>query len=238
MKRCGVALCVAVALLVFIASQSVAAVCPGCGAAMKEGWKFCPFCAKKIEPEQPKKCPGCGADTEAGWKACPTCGTLLQGGAPLPLLTQQTKILWDFENERDLSSWNSLDGLKATVVKEQPMGEGAAVKIEFPASPGGVPAFRYQKGTMDFTGYAFLEADCYNPGDKAIGIAVKLKSNEQAKQVTMNYELPPSSAKTIQIRLENIAGRVDLNDVEYLNFFCWHPSEGGTYYMDRIRLTK
>lgn len=78
--------------------------CPGCGASIPEGSKFCPECGIKIElPNTPKmvvcpncgktvpegkfcsecgtpfakKCPNCGADAPAGSKFCNECGTKL-----------------------------------------------------------------------------------------------------------------------------------------------------------------
>ncbi|MCX6357584.1 MAG: zinc ribbon domain-containing protein [Candidatus Aureabacteria bacterium] len=233
------------ALTVFIAvcAAASAAQCPGCKAEMQEGWKFCPFCAAKIQPPQPAVCPKCATRVEPGWKACPICGALLQE-APAPPAPAQApalkdaKVLWDFKKESDLSAWKCLDGATASIIHEHVTSGANGVKIDFPASPEGAPGFKFEKGTVNMSGYATLEADIYNSGTQPLSLSVKLKSNEHARQTTTEVELPPSSAKALQIPLDSIARRVDLNDIMYLNFFFWQPPQGGTIYINSIRLVK
>lgn len=53
-------------------------VCPGCGAAVPDGKKFCGECGMKIEiavPSGPKYCTACGAEIAEGRKFCSECGT-------------------------------------------------------------------------------------------------------------------------------------------------------------------
>ena len=56
------------------------AVCPGCGAPVAEGIKFCNQCGTRLEAAAPaveagKFCSSCGAEVAAGVKFCSQCGT-------------------------------------------------------------------------------------------------------------------------------------------------------------------
>ena len=59
------------------------AVCPGCGAAVAEGVKFCNQCGTRIEVSVPaaeakKFCTNCGAEAVSGVKFCSQCGTKIE----------------------------------------------------------------------------------------------------------------------------------------------------------------
>ena len=68
-------------------------LCPGCGAQIPEGAKFCMECGTKIEQLAPNEmiCPSCGKKTMKGKfcmecgaplvNHCPNCGAELQQGA-------------------------------------------------------------------------------------------------------------------------------------------------------------
>ena len=180
-----------------------------------------------------KECPRCGKRVEEGWKVCPVCGHALKASKTKK---RKDRVLWDFESGRQFRQWRRLDGLKASPAAEHATSGRSAVKIEYPSLTEGAPAFRYESAPIDFRGYGYLEADCYNPGPLPIRLALKLKSSMQGKHITMTYTLPPVSEKTIRLPLESVEKRIDLGDVFYVNFFCWHPSRGGIYYLDTIRL--
>ncbi len=44
-------------------------VCPGCGHAIKETWRLCPYCHTKLK----KSCQNCGQLLELPWTICPYC---------------------------------------------------------------------------------------------------------------------------------------------------------------------
>lgn len=44
-------------------------VCPGCGHAVKQDWRLCPYCHTKVK----KSCHHCGKLMELPWKICPYC---------------------------------------------------------------------------------------------------------------------------------------------------------------------
>lgn len=58
------------------AEQSAPVVCPGCGAEVLAGVKFCSNCGAHIEPQVagPIHCSGCGTKIPEGMKFCPGCG--------------------------------------------------------------------------------------------------------------------------------------------------------------------
>lgn len=44
-------------------------VCPGCGHAVKERWRLCPYCHTRLK----KTCDNCGELLDLPWKVCPYC---------------------------------------------------------------------------------------------------------------------------------------------------------------------
>ncbi len=52
---------------------TASAVCPHCGAQVKQGAKFCPDCGKSMQADG-KVCPKCGTGVKANAKFCPNCG--------------------------------------------------------------------------------------------------------------------------------------------------------------------
>ena len=56
-------------------------ICPGCGAAIADGLKFCGQCGTKIEvPAAPVSgiCPACGAAVADGVRFCGACGARME----------------------------------------------------------------------------------------------------------------------------------------------------------------
>ncbi|MBQ4264645.1 MAG: zinc ribbon domain-containing protein [Clostridia bacterium] len=49
-------------------------VCPGCGAAVAPGKRFCGECGTKIELPKARHCPECGAEVAEGKRFCGECG--------------------------------------------------------------------------------------------------------------------------------------------------------------------
>ena len=47
-------------------------ICPNCDSALKELYKFCPYCSEPLP-----YCPKCGKPVKSDFKACPHCGTRL-----------------------------------------------------------------------------------------------------------------------------------------------------------------
>ncbi|MDR2634903.1 MAG: SPFH domain-containing protein [Clostridiales bacterium] len=63
------------------AADIPAAKCSKCGAAIKEGVKFCPECGAKQETSV---CPSCGKPVKPGAKFCPECGAAVSAKKTCP----------------------------------------------------------------------------------------------------------------------------------------------------------
>lgn len=71
------------AVVVFLAQDPQERTCAECGAAAKEGQKFCGSCGAKIEAPKPRKevkCPKCGVVGQPGQTFCTDCGASLGPG--------------------------------------------------------------------------------------------------------------------------------------------------------------
>lgn len=62
------------------AAQAATETCPGCGASVAAGAKFCPECGNRLAPQQ-VPCSGCGTAIASTAKFCPECGTPNNQGA-------------------------------------------------------------------------------------------------------------------------------------------------------------
>lgn len=56
------------------AQASSGIICPGCGALVPTGYKFCGGCGKPVAPSK-VKCIKCGKEMDPGLKFCPECGS-------------------------------------------------------------------------------------------------------------------------------------------------------------------
>jgi len=65
-------------ILYFVLRDPMPRPCPGCKAAVKHGFTFCPHCGSAVQPT----CPNCGKGVEFGWMNCPHCGTRLPSQTP------------------------------------------------------------------------------------------------------------------------------------------------------------
>jgi len=182
--------------------------------------------AGKVRPKAPAK---------AGekWKYSPFTGrpiTVKDGGKK-----KAVKILWDFEDPRELSRWRLKHKIKAGLSKEHATSGKSSVRLDW--QPGGGPSFRYEGRLADFSKWRYLKFDAFNPDKKDLSLNVKFKSSGHRKQSTLSFKIPPEESKTISIRLDGIAKKIDLSDVSYFNIFVWDPKEPGTVFIDNIRLT-
>lgn len=213
--------CLSFCALAAIATAAVCAGeevrCPRCGAEAAREWTFCPFCASRI-----------GAPAGDGKGAGPTAPSKPSGPA----------VLWDFETAASAADWKALDGCEAVRVRDHATGGAWALKISYPIHPGGAPSLLHEGKPLDFSGYRALMADIRNPGRDPIPLSIKLKSGRHEMQTTQEFELRPGTAETIELPLANIARRIDLRGVTYINFFVWQPERRGAYYMDTIRLSQ
>jgi hypothetical protein len=221
MKRRTVAAALLLSCAVCAASAGEAATCPGCGADAAREWKFCPFCASRIDA---------GVKDGAGEKGA--------GPAAAPARPPGEDMLGDFEDEAQRVQWKALDGCEAVPVGAHATSGGCALKISFPVHPAGAPSLLWEGKPRNLTAYRFLRADVFNAGQHPLVLSLKLKSGSHKKQTTQEYEIPPGSRETVELPLRNIAQRVDLRDITYINFFVWQPERSGIYYLDNIRLAQ
>jgi RNA polymerase subunit RPABC4/transcription elongation factor Spt4 len=61
-------------ILYFILRDPLLVPCPHCGAAVRQGFAFCPNCGTALA----RACPQCRRAIEPGWSHCPNCGVSLK----------------------------------------------------------------------------------------------------------------------------------------------------------------
>jgi hypothetical protein len=158
--------------------------------------------------------------------------------APAPAQPAGEDAIGDFEDEAQRAGWKALDGCEAVPVADHATSGRCALRISFPVHPAGAPSLLWEGKPRNFTGYRFFRADVFNAGQHPLILSLKLKSGRHDMQTTQEYEIPPGSRETIELPLKNIAKRVDLRDITYVNFFIWQPEHSGIYYLDNIRLAR
>lgn len=60
-------------------SVSVGGVCPGCGAPVRAGQRFCGKCGRDLTKKTARICPACGAELGEDDVFCPGCGAKYEG---------------------------------------------------------------------------------------------------------------------------------------------------------------
>ncbi len=88
-------------------------------------------------------------------------------------------------------------------------------------------------GMMDWRKAESFSLQAYNPQSWPVDLKVKVKDvsgNAYQKSIV----LPPRERITIRIPMGDLANRLDLSKVTYLNFFLWQPSSETVVYLSDL----
>ncbi|MFH1038468.1 MAG: hypothetical protein V1789_07370 [PVC group bacterium] len=137
-----------------------------------------------------------------------------------------------FRSPEDLAIW------KTNGTRLEPSGpllgasDSWAKATYYPAEVPGLLWTDETMGVMDWRQADGFSFTAYNPQSWPIDLKVKIK-DVSGNVYQKNAVLPPREQTTIRIPMAEIATRLDLSRVSYLNLFLWQPStETVIYYSD------
>lgn len=141
-----------------------------------------------------------------------------------------TGVSFSFEREDDLGSWKT----SGTLVQAVPALFGADetwARITY--RPSGAPGFLLTEetiGVMDWRGPESLTFAVYNPHNWTVSLKIKVKDTA-GNAFQIDRELPPRTRTAVNIPMRDIASRLDLSRVGYLNLFLWKPATATDLYL-------
>ncbi len=181
------------------------------------------------------QCPDCGYRNMPQWKRCYACGEILTA-ATAAAQTPSVRPLASFE-----------DGKAAPFAGSDP----DSVSVEAAHATEGRYALRLNKGyaiwqgAQDWTGYDFLKADAYNPGDAPVSLYIEIR--DQATQdywTRVNYQtvLPPG-ASTLILPTDLYVGEKSrpgrpLDKAHITTFVLSISDQKAPIYFDNLRLER
>ena len=140
----------------------------------------------------------------------------------------------DFREPADLELW------KTSRVRLQPVSSlfGAddiwARATYYPSDSPGLLWTEDTIGVMDWRGAERFSVSVYNPQAWAVDLKIKIK-DVSGNAYQKSFVLPSGRVTRIDLPTEEIAARLDLSHVGYLNLFLWTPAtETVLYYSDLV----
>ena len=140
----------------------------------------------------------------------------------------------DFREPADLELW------KTSRVRLQPVSSLLGADDSWGKAtyyPSGSPGLLWTEdtiGVMDWRGAERFSVSVYNPQAWAVDPKIKIK-DVSGNTYQKNFVLPPGRVTRIDLPTEEIAARLDLSHVGYLNLFLWNPAtETVLYYSDLV----
>lgn len=85
-------------------------------------------------------------------------------------------------------------------------------------------------GVMDWRGAESLSFSVYNPQTWSINLKIKVKDTS-GHSFQSEQEIPPRARTVVTIPVRDIASRLDLSRVGYLNIFLWEPTTATELYL-------
>jgi len=150
-------------------------------------------------------------------------------------------VLDDFEDRGDLERWSIVSahisisyshivsGEKSAKLQYYPAKGAAAVKMErfFETRQG--------KRLGNWSGYAYLRFDLYNPTDNNRRIILQIKDADETRY-KRNIYLAPKEVTRVEIGINELKDILDVSRIRQFNLFMWNPKESFVCYLDNIRL--
>lgn len=139
-------------------------------------------------------------------------------------------VSFSFEQPEDLKYWKT----SGTVIEAVPALFGTEetwARVTYkPAESPGLLLTDETVGVMDWRGAEVLAINIYNHQVWPVNLKVKVKDTA-GNTFQKDQELPPRSRTAVSIPMREIASRLDLSRVGYLNLFLWNPATATDLYL-------
>ena len=158
-----------------------------------------------------------------------------------PLKDVQDKFFLSFESPADMGIFQFPDS--GAELSKAVASEGKqSLLVEFP-SGGAYPGMMFEvmgKDCLNWSDLKEFSFDVFNSSSVDCVLTVKLKSGEKypKRDFERNITIPPMQWTTIRFTRDELAKRLDLSKISYLNMFMHDPRTTFKLYFDNMRVLK
>ncbi len=143
---------------------------------------------------------------------------------------------FSFADPGDLAAWKT-SGARLEAVPALFGTEETWARITYqPSGSPGLLLTEETMGVMDWRGVESLSFSIYNPQTWTVNLKVKIKDTA-GHNFQKDLELPPRARTAVSIAVREIASRLDLSRVGYLNLFLWEPATATDLYLIDLSFT-
>jgi hypothetical protein len=139
-------------------------------------------------------------------------------------------VSFSFDSLEDLESWKT----SGTILEVVPALFGTDetwVRVTYrPSETPGLLLTDETIGVMDWRGAESISFSIYNHNPWPVSLKVKVKDTA-GNTFQKDQELPPRTRTAVSIPTRDIASRLDLSRVGYLNLFLWKPATTTDLYL-------
>jgi hypothetical protein len=139
-------------------------------------------------------------------------------------------VSFSFDRPDDLASWKTSGTLLEAVPALFGTDETWARITYRPAESPGLLLTEETMGVMDWRRAESLSFSVYNPQTWTVSLKVKIKDTA-GNTFQKDQEIPARSRTAVAIPMRDIASRLDLSRVGYLNLFLWNPATATDLYL-------
>ncbi len=137
---------------------------------------------------------------------------------------------FSFADPDDLAAWKT-SGTRLEAVSSIWGTEETWLRVTFrPTGSPGLLLTDETMGVMDWRGAESLSIAIYNPNPWEVHLKVKVKDTA-GNIFQRGIDLPPLTRTAVAIPTRDLADRLDLGRVGYLNLFLWQPSSVTDLYL-------
>jgi hypothetical protein len=167
---------------------------------------------------------------------------LLSASAPPSAAPARTALLWlaDFETEEDLAAWQT-GHVVASLTTDHATHGSRAARIVFEPVKGSArfaleSALEKDARRSDWRGFEAVRFSLHNAGESRLRVIIQIKDGRE-RRYKEEVRVAPHATEEIEVRLDSVAGYLDLARITQFELFRWDGRERATFYVDAVRLT-
>lgn len=156
--------------------------------------------------------------------------------------SNDSNVLFDFEDESDLKRLNWECHKWFELSKEHPTSGKYSLKVSLP--PGQYPGINFKEIRQDWSKFSYLKMDVFNPSQEQLRFYVRIDDHksgwEYVNRFDIDFELKPEmnhiSIPTNSIRTNLNHRPINLNRIKRMMVFLTNNTQKKELYLDNIRL--
>ena len=158
-----------------------------------------------------------------------------------------TVTLTDFETPAEIAKWTtSAPAVKISWSDEHATGGRGCVLFQVDAHVEGASRWPSMRAlatsgaypVTDWSDYAAVAVDVWNPQPYAEDIALEFRDDAGRNGWSMHFGVPPRQRHTIRVETASVAGKIRIDGIQAIIFYCTQPAEPQLFFLDSLRLIR